>query len=175
MFHTSIYDPHAHGGFPDQDQPERSRMVDGTEYLTVSEYLRRHEPHEYPVVNELISRSGFDRTYVVLGKMTAEEGRAQNVDPVPMQHPDYGTVNGWPARIIERAWTKFSMRYDITWTARDPEPVLPSVNARGDDRWNLAWRMVYEIRPNETPEQALVRRTSAAGAMFAIEKEYEGR
>lgn len=189
----------------ENDQPERSRMVDGVEYMTVSEYVRRVDPIQYPQVNELISSSasGYDRTYIQLGKMAAEEGRILRVDPVRMFHPDYGTVNGWPQRIIEAAWHRFTERYDITWLDRDPEefevpqpfkmPATPIVQGlmnqirdaaqrRGielpftrDPRWRGAYHVLLDERPGESPQQALVRRNSAAAAMCAIELEYERR
>lgn len=184
------------------DQPENSRMVDGEEYMTVAEYLRRVDPFQYPQVPELVSSSGYDRTYVQLGKMAAEEGRTMKVDPVPMHHPDYGSVNGWPQHIIDGAWRRFSMRYDITWLDRDPvEPEVPqpypmppsaspglmaqvrtAVQRRGievpftrDPRWRGAYHVLLEERKGESPQQALVRRNSAAAAMCAIELEYERR
>lgn len=194
--------PQAH---QDEDKPERSRMVDGTEYMTVSEWLRRLDPFQYPQVSELISASGYDRTYVVLGKLAADQGRLMRVEPVKLYHPEYESVNGWPASIIEAAWSKFKSRYynSLRWLDRDPEiPPTPepyemppvaispglmgqirhAVERRGvalshtaDPRWRGAFAVMLEERPGESPQQALVRRTSAAGAMFAIEKEYEGR
>lgn len=190
---------------PDEkpDLPETSRMVDGEEYTTVSEWLRRYDPIQYPVVDELISASGFDRTYVVLGKMAAERGRLMQVNPVKMHHPDYGYVNGWPYEIIRDAFYTFRNRYDIRWLDRDPiaptehEPVamppMPynpalyaqirnALAARGkelkaarDPRWRGAYAMMLEQRDGETPQQALIRRNSAASVMYAIEMEYETR
>jgi hypothetical protein len=201
---TPIYDPHVHGGTVPQDEPaERVREVDGVEHLTVSEYVRRVDPIQYPVVEELISASGYDRTYVQLGVMAAQEGRLMRVEPVKMYHPDYEAVNGWPIRILDAAWSKFKMRYDIQWMLRDPErPTVPepvempataisqgllnqiraAAERRGvqwapsrDPRWRGAMAVMLEERPGESPEQALVRRTSAAAALHAIEKEYERR
>lgn len=201
-----VYDPHIHGGSVEDhenDQPESSRMVDGEERITVSEYVRRIDPFQYPVVEELVSASGFDRTYIVLGQGAASEGRFMQVDPVRMYHPTYEAVNGWPVRIIDAAWRKFRMRYRITWLDRDPEPFevpapipMPStpvsaglmnqirtaVERRGievpftrDPRWRGAYYVLLEERKGESPQQALVRRNSAAAAMCAIEMEYERR
>lgn len=185
----------------EDDQPEHSRMVDGEEYMTVAEYVRRVDPIFYPSAPNLISSSGYDRTYAQLGKKAAEEGRLMRVKPVEMSHPEYGTVNGWPARVLDATWSKFKMHYRLDWHLRDPEvPSTPepyemppafynakiadqvrrAAQRRGidfkvsrDPRWRGALSVMLEERKGETPQQALIRRTSAAGVMFAIEKEYE--
>jgi hypothetical protein len=187
----------------EDEQPERSRVVDGIEYMTVSEYVRRKDPVQYPIVDELISASGYDRTYVQLGVMTASVGRERGVNPVPMYHPEYDQVNGWPVEILDEGFRRFRMRYHLTWHMRDPEvpsvpePVqmpMPDINPRlydqirgyaerrghkyvasQDPRWRGAFALLLEAREGETPQQALIRRTSAAGVMYAIEREYEGQ
>lgn len=201
--YTNPYDYRAEPEDHENDQPERSRMVDGEEYITVSEFVHRLDPFQYPQVAELVSASGYDRTYIVLGMMAAKEGRFMRVDPAPMYHPEYEQVNGWPIRIIDAAWHRFQMRYNITWLDRDPEPFvaptplpMPStpisqglmnqirgaVQRRGievpftrDPRWRGAYYVLLEERKDESPQQALVRRNSAAAAMCAIEMEYERR
>jgi hypothetical protein len=205
---TLLYDPHVHGGgstayhdYNDEnEQPERSRMVDGEEYMTVSEYVRRVDPVMYPQSPDLISASGYDRTYVQLGVMAASTGRDMGIEPVKMFHPEYEAVNGWPLRVLAPAWSRFKMNYEIRWLERDPEipgvpePVqmpVPEINPRlyaqirayaerkgtkytasRDPRWRGAFQLLLEARENETPQQALIRRTSAAGVMYAIEQEY---
>lgn len=195
----------------EDEKPENSRMVDPhntghpVEYMTVAEYLRRVDPVQYPVVEELISASGYDRTYVVLGKMAADQGRLMKVEPEKMYHPQYDSVNGWPTEILNAAWNKFKSQYwgKIRWLDRDPElpsvpqPVgmpPPSINPRlydqirnyaerkgvkykpsRDPRWRGAMAVMLEAREGETPQQALVRRNSAAAVLYAIEMEYQER
>lgn len=209
IFSTPLYNPddyradyHDHQD-ENEDVAEDSRMVDGTEYMSVAEWLRRYDPIQYPTVDALVSRSGVDRTYQTLGKMAAERGRLVGIEPVSLYHPSYGSVNGWPYHIIADAWSRFKFDYDITWRDRDPivpttpEPaqmppvpynpklyaqIRESLAHRGkelpaakDPRWRGAYTLLLEQRENETPQQALIRRQSATAVMYAIEMEYEKR
>lgn len=192
--------------YHDQDEaPESTRMVGGIEHVTVAEFLRRLDPVQYPIVDDLMSRHGnVDRTYQVLGSYAATRGKLLGVKPAAMYHPEFGSVNGWPIHVIRDAWTAFLARYrgSMRWELRDetrvqpPQPISPpsppydarllaqirtaverrgvNLKAASDPRWRQSFQMLLQERPDETPEQAMIRRNSAAAALFVIEKEYQG-
>jgi len=165
-----------------QDQPECSRWVGDVEYLSVAEYVQRLNPTHYPSADELVSASGHDRTYAVLGKIVAHAGREHGVEPIMLYHPDYESVNGWPRNILALGWERFRAKYitSLRWLLRDLERLRQlrrriKAPAWTDRRWKEAYDMfVGEQREDESPEQALIRRQSASAALFVIEKEYQG-
>lgn len=175
---------------PIRSENERSVRIGGVEYMSVAEYVERLYPNEYPVVDELITVGGQDQTYNRLGQIASALGRKQGIQPAKLYHQEHTSINGWPQRIIAIAWGKFVTRYQSTmrWLPRDETPantfaqavalIRQSSEAVHRDRH---WIKVYTedlagySAQDETPEEALVRRTSAAATLYAIEKEYEQR
>jgi hypothetical protein len=169
--------------------PERSVWIGHTEYMSATEYLQRRFG-AVPKVPEL-----GDEALLRLGQIAASKGRSRwhKLTPAKLYHPVHETVNGWPKYLWDEAWEAFEDRflYELPPEPETPSPpystklldqLKDSLKARGqllpvnrDPRWQGAYAMLTGTREdqNESPEQALVRRTSAAAALFAIEKEYQ--